>query len=73
MKIKEQAFYLKVQYRSNTSWQGTIHWLDGRKSRRFRSVLELANLINNAKQKRAESASNNKMLNGKWAEKDSAS
>lgn len=73
MKNVEQTFYLKVQYRSNTSWQGTIQWLNGRKSRRFRSVLELANLINDAKQKKTDDADNDATVTNKWAEKDSAS
>ncbi len=73
MKKEEQTFYLKVQYRNNTSWQGTLQWLDGRKSRRFRSVLELANLIYDTKQKRTDGADNDKVISNKWAKKDSAS
>jgi len=45
---KEQVFYVRVQFRCNSSMQGTINWLDGKKSSHFRSVLELGNLLGSA-------------------------
>ena len=69
---EDVVFYVRVQYRCNSSWQGTIQWMDGKKSSVFRSVLELGNLINDAKQsksggKRLDSNTSN------WNEKESVS
>ncbi|MBU3191217.1 hypothetical protein K9O30_18435 [Clostridium bowmanii] len=41
-------FLVRIKYRQNTSWQGTIQWLDGKKTRHFRSCLELMMLIEGA-------------------------
>lgn len=46
---KDLVFFVRIQYRCNSSWQGTIQWLDGKKEQNFRSALELGSLINNAK------------------------
>ena len=48
---QDLVFYVKVQFRCNSSMQGTIQWMDGKKTSKFRSVLELGNLINDARQK----------------------
>lgn len=42
------SFLVKIQYRQNTSWQGTIKWLDGKQTRHFRSCLEMMMLIEDA-------------------------
>ena len=42
------SFLVKIKYRQNTSWQGTIQWLNGKQSRHFRSCLELMMLIEEA-------------------------
>ena len=42
------SFLVKIQYRQNTSWQGTIQWFDGNQTRHFRSFLEMVMLINDA-------------------------
>ena len=42
------AFLVKIKYRQNTSWQGTIQWLEGKQTRHFRSCLELVMLIEEA-------------------------
>ncbi len=42
---QELVFHVRVQFRRNTSMQGTIKWIDGNKSSSFRSALELGNLI----------------------------
>jgi len=39
------SFLVKIQYRQNTSWQGTIKWMDGKQTRHFRSCLEMIMLI----------------------------
>ncbi len=46
---EDLVFFVRVQYRCNTSFQGTVQWMDGKKWCIFRSVLELGNLICEAK------------------------
>jgi len=53
-KEQDLAFYIRVQYRQNATMQGTIQWMDGRKSSVFRSALELGHLINEALKEAAE-------------------
>ncbi|KUO64340.1 MAG: hypothetical protein APF84_09895 [Gracilibacter sp. BRH_c7a] len=45
------AFMVRVQYRQNSSWQGTIQWLDEKKTVHFRSLLEMTMLMNEALEK----------------------
>ena len=42
------TFALRVLFRQNASWQGSIAWLDEKREQNFRSVLELIFLLNNA-------------------------
>ena len=42
------TFIIHVQFRQNASWQGTIQWVDGKKTQRFRSTLEMIKLISDA-------------------------
>ena len=42
------TFHLKIFFRQNTSWQGTIRWVEGKKEESFRSVLELLFLMDSA-------------------------
>ena len=42
------TFSLKILFRQNASWQGSVFWHEGRQEERFRSVLELLLLINSA-------------------------
>ncbi|MGM0652296.1 MAG: hypothetical protein ACQES4_05890 [Bacillota bacterium] len=67
---KDLVFFLRIQYRCNSSWQGTIQWLGGKQESVFRSALELGNLINDAKGIR--SADKQKSAS-KWEDKESAS
>ena len=41
-------FQIRIIFRQNASWQGSISWLDHSKEESFRSVLELLLLIDNA-------------------------
>jgi hypothetical protein len=72
-KNREQdlVFYIKINYRCNSSMQGTIQWMDGKKTSVFRSALELGNLINDAKQKAAGACG--KMPCSQWEDKESVS
>lgn len=42
---KAANLVLRIFFRSNASWQGTITWSEQNKTQRFRSVLELIHLI----------------------------
>lgn len=48
-KSGEQAtFVVHVQFRQNATWQGSIEWLEGKKHRKFRSMLEMMKLMDEA-------------------------
>lgn len=42
------TFQLRVMFRQNASWQGTVRWIEQDLSENFRSVLELLHLIDSA-------------------------
>lgn len=48
----ESNFYIRILFRQNVSYQGTIEWISGskdqNKKRYFRSLLEMISLINEA-------------------------
>ncbi len=69
LNTQDLVFYIKVQFRCNSSMQGTIHWLDGKKSQKFRSVLELGSLIHDARAKN-QSKDISKLGAGSWEEKE---
>lgn len=45
---KRATFVIRVVLRQNSSWQGTVTWLEGKRSQCFRSVLELILLMDSA-------------------------
>ena len=45
---KAATFLLRILFRQNASWQGSILWLEGKREESFRSVLELVFLMNDA-------------------------
>lgn len=45
---KKATFIIQVQFRQNATWQGTITWMDKKKTQRFRSVLEMIKLMDGA-------------------------
>lgn len=47
-KNQKPEFRLHVQFRQNATWQGTLQWISTRKTKRFRSELELLELMLNA-------------------------
>ena len=47
-KGKVATFATKVLFRQNTSWQGSVSWVEGQREEPFRSVLELLLLIDSA-------------------------
>ena len=42
------TFSLRVLFRQNTSWQGSVAWVEGKREESFRSVLELLLLMDSA-------------------------
>lgn len=42
------TFSIRILFRQNMSWQGSVTWLEGQQEQSFRSVLELILLICNA-------------------------
>ena len=45
---KRATFGLRVLFRQNASWQGSVTWLEGGQEESFRSVLELLMLMHSA-------------------------
>ncbi len=45
---KLATFHVHVQFRQSSTWQGYVSWVEGKKSRRFKSELELLKLIDSA-------------------------
>ena len=45
---KLATFAVRILFRQNTSWQGSVAWLEGQQEERFRSALELILLMDNA-------------------------
>ncbi len=41
------TFFLNVQYRQNSSWQGIVNWIEGNITYHFLSVLELLKILSN--------------------------
>lgn len=48
---KAATFAVRVLFRQNASWQGTVLWQEGKKEESFRSVLELIFLMDSALRK----------------------
>ncbi len=45
---KVATFALRVLFRQNVSWQGSVAWLEGKQEQSFRSALELVLMISDA-------------------------
>lgn len=48
MRGKKATFRVKVMFRQNASWQGTVCWVEKNREESFRSVLELMMLIDSS-------------------------
>ena len=42
------TFSVRILFRQNASWQGSLSWVDGNQEQYFRSVLEMILLMDNA-------------------------
>ena len=60
-------FLIRIRFRQNASWQGTIHWLDGKESKNFRSMLEMVTLIQEALDRQEKGSQNLRS----WSSKNS--
>ena len=45
---QQGTFFLNVRYRQNSSWQGSVTWVEEQREQHFRSALELLKLIDGA-------------------------
>lgn len=45
---QQATFAVRVLFRQNATWQGSVTWLEGRQEQSFRSALELIFLISSA-------------------------
>ena len=54
---RKATFSLRILFRQNASWQGTVSWMDTGQEQPFRSALELIFLINSALTEANEQAS----------------
>ncbi len=45
---KQATFAVRILFRQNASWQGSVTWLEGKQEQSFRSVLELILLMGSA-------------------------
>ena len=45
---KLATFSVRILFRQNASWQGSVSWLEGKREESFRSVLELILLMDSA-------------------------
>lgn len=54
--VGKVSFLVKIQFCQNSTWQGTIQWLDEKKSMPFRSLLELTLLLNEAVNQSAQAS-----------------
>lgn len=52
------TFHLKILFRQNASWQGSVTWVEGHREESFRSVLELLLLMDSAVSGRQEKKAN---------------
>ncbi len=45
---KKGTFLIRILFRQNSSWQGSILWMEGKTEQSFRSLLELVLLLDHA-------------------------
>lgn len=46
--MKKNSFVIVIKDCQHGSWQGTIEWVEGKKTENFRSALELLKLMDSA-------------------------
>lgn len=51
---KKQTFTIQVKFRQNSTWQGSITWVEAKKTQLFRSTLEMLKLMEEALEEHPE-------------------
>lgn len=49
-KGSKATFVIEIKYRENSTWQGTVNWVEGNQTQNFRSALELIRLMDDVTQ-----------------------
>jgi len=57
----DNSFLIKIKYRQNSSWQGTVQWIETGKTQTFKSCLELIRLMDIAVTSDKEHVEGNKI------------
>jgi hypothetical protein len=70
---EDSVFLLRVQFRCNASWQGTVQSINSRKSCIFRSVLELGALMQEERNRITGTSEERQKIKQSWLEKDDVS
>ena len=55
---------IRILYTQNATWQGTIEWIEGEKTKTFGSALELVSLINETLEKNMSTNCGSKIRSG---------
>ena len=45
---KDNTFIIKIMNKQNSTWQGSVNWVEGETTQRFRSALEMLKLMDGA-------------------------
>jgi hypothetical protein len=45
---RKESFIVNIQFQQNATWQGTITWIEQKRTVHFRSGLEMIKLMDNA-------------------------
>lgn len=48
--LDEASFLIQVKFQRNSTWQGSIKWIEENKTQNFRSVLEMIKLMDDSLQ-----------------------
>ncbi len=67
-RCKQSSFFVRVRFRQNVSWQGEVQWMEGEKTKSFRSLLELIMLMHGAMEEGESPQTDSKLRS--WTEKD---
>lgn len=72
-KTEDSVFLLRVQFRRNASWQGTLQSMKNRKTCIFRSVLELGSLMHKERNNLLKPENDYDMKEKAWESKEDVS
>ena len=72
-KDEDTVFFLRIQFRRNTSWQGTVQCLNSKEKCVFRSVLELGSLMKEAVVKTSGKEGTRNLKLAAWEDKENVS